>query len=167
MLYADALHLTQVALRGPAGREAEARQILATAMASLRLNPTWQQGASQILQDVRNMEMSEAAKRAAVQKEAQEYSANLLRRTWEGTEASRDRINESWGQALRGVDAWSEGDASVELAAGYDEAWSRPDGSYVLSNDPKFDPKVVLQQQDWTPLEKRRAVPRADSAKPE
>jgi hypothetical protein len=89
---------TQVAFRAPAGHEQEARQILATAMSSLRLNPSWQQGASQILQDVRNMEVSESAKRAAIQKEAQEYSANLQRRTWEGSEASRDRHQRSVGQ---------------------------------------------------------------------
>ena len=147
---------TQVALKGPAGREEEARQILATAMSSLRLNPTWQQGASQILQDVRNMEVSENAKRAAIQQEAQEYSANLQRRTWEGSEASRDRINEAWGQTLRGVATWSDGSgASVDLNAGYDEAWGRPDGTYVVSNDPRFDPKVVLQEEDWKRLEKK------------
>ncbi len=146
---------TQVALEAPAGREAEARQILATAMSSLRLNPNWQQAASQILQDVRNMEMAETAKRAAILKEAQEYSANLQKRTWEGSEASRDRINEAWGQTLRGVEAWSDGtDTTVELQAGYGEAWSRPDGSYILSNDPLFDPNVVLQE-DWKRLAKK------------
>jgi hypothetical protein len=146
---------TQVALRVPAGREAEARQILALGLTSLRMNPSWQQGASQILQDVRNMEVAESAKRAAIQREAQEYSANLQRRTWEGSEESRDRINVAWGRALRGVETWSDGsDASVALQAGYDDAWSRPDGSYVLSNDPRFDPNVVLPA-DWKRLEKR------------
>jgi hypothetical protein len=145
---------TQVALKVPADRETEAREILATAMSSLRLNPSWQQGASQILQDVRNMEMAETAKRAAIQKEAQEYSANLQRRTWEGSEASRDRINDAWGQTLRGVETWSDGSGSnVELQAGYGEAWSRLDGTYILSNDPLFDPNVVLQE-DWKRLAK-------------
>ena len=146
---------TQVAFRAPAGHEEEARRILATAMSSLRLNPTWQQGASQILESVRNMEVAESAKRAAILQEAHEYSANLQRRSWEGTEESRDRINEAWGQALRGVDTWSDGSgANVALESGYGEAWSRPDGAYILSNDPEFDPKVVLQE-DWKRLEKK------------
>jgi hypothetical protein len=145
---------TQVALKVPAGGEAEARQILATGLSSLRMNPSWQQGASQILQDVRNMEVAESAKRAAIQREAQEYSANLQRRTWEGSEASRDRINEAWGETLRGVQSWAdESGAIAELPSGYDEAWSRPDGTYILSHDPLFDPSVVLQE-DWKRLVK-------------
>jgi hypothetical protein len=146
---------TEVAVKVPAGRDAEARQILATAVTSTRINPSWQNAVAQIVQNVRNVEMVETAKRAAIQREAQEYSAQLQQRTWEGAQASRDRINEGWGQTLRGVETWSDGSgSSVELHAGYNEAWSRPDGTYILSNDPLFDPNVVLQE-DWKRLEKK------------
>jgi hypothetical protein len=101
------------------------------------------------------MEVAESAKRAAIQREAQEYSANLQRRTWEGSEASRDRINEAWGETLSGVESWAdESGAIVELPSGYDQAWSRPDGTYILGNDPLFDPSVVLQE-DWKRLVKK------------
>ena len=106
--------------------------------------------------NVAAMEQSETQKRAAIQREASQYSAQLQQRTWEEGQASRDRIAESWGQTLRGVETWNDpGAGSIELSAGYNEAWSRPDGTYILSNDPMFDPTVVFQE-NWQKLEKRR-----------
>lgn len=42
---------------------------------------------------------------------------------------------------------------SIELSAGYNEAWSRTDGTYLLSNDRLFDPRTALGE-DRRPLEK-------------
>jgi hypothetical protein len=56
---------------------------------------------------------------------------------------------------IRGVDEWKDpSGGSIELSAGYSDAWSRPDGTYILSNDPNFDPRVVLQE-DWQRMEKK------------
>jgi hypothetical protein len=144
-----------VSLRHPAGKEAEARKILSTVMSSFRINPEWQAGVARMISNVAQMEQREVAKRAAIQHEAAEYSAHLQQRTWEEGQASRDRIAESWGQTLRGVETWHDpSGGSVELSAGYNEAWSRPDGTYILSNDPNFDPRVVLQE-DWRKMEKQ------------
>ena len=52
------------------------------------------------------------------------------------------------------METWNdEQGGRVELNAGYNEAWSRPDGTYILSNDPLFDPNVVLKE-NWTKLKK-------------
>jgi hypothetical protein len=52
------------------------------------------------------------------------------------------------------VETWHDaGGSNVELSSGYNAAWSRPDGSYILSNDPLFDPNVALQE-NWKKLEK-------------
>jgi hypothetical protein len=147
--------VTEVALKAPPGKDAEARQLLATVISSTRVNPNWQNAVAQIVQNIRNVEMAETAKRAAIQREAQEYSAQLQQRTWEAGQQSRDRIASEWGRTLRGVDVWNDGSgSSIELNAGYNEAWSRPDGTYILSNDPLFDPNVVLQE-DWKRLQKQ------------
>jgi len=146
----------KIALRCPAGKEAEARKLLSTVMSSFRINPQWQQGVQQMVSNVAAMEQRETAKRAAIQRDAANYSADLQQRTWEVGQASQDRIAEQWGQTLRGVETWRDASGgSVELSAGYNEAWSRPDGSYILSNDPLFDPNVALQE-DWKKLEKGR-----------
>ncbi len=144
----------KVAMRCPAGKEAEARKLLSMVMSSFRINPQWQQGVQQMMNNVAAVEQSETAKRAAIQRDAANYSADLQQRTWEEGQASQDRISEQWGQTLRGVETWHEaGGGSVELSSGYNEAWSRPDGSYILSNDPLFDPNVALQE-NWKKLDK-------------
>ncbi|HRH38701.1 MAG TPA: hypothetical protein PK760_10170 [Flavobacteriales bacterium] len=145
----------KVALRCPAGQEAEARKLLSTMLASFRLNPQWQAGVQQMFNNVAVVEQRETAKRAAIQREAMNYSADLQQRTWEEGQASNDRIAEGWSQTLRGVETWKDpSGGAVELSGGYNEAWSRPDGSYILSNDPLFDPNVAFQES-WKRLEKR------------
>lgn len=144
----------KVALHCPAGKEAEARKLLSTVMSSIRMNPQWQQGVQQMMNNVAAVEQNETAKRAAIQRDAANYSADLQQRTWEKGQASQDRIAEQWSQTLRGVETWRDASGgSVELSSGYNEAWSRPDGSYILSNNPLFDPNVALQE-NWKKLEK-------------
>ena len=146
---------TKVAMKAPPGKEEEARRLLSTILSSSRVNPEWQAGIQRMVSNVATMEQREVAKRAAIQREAAQYSAELQQRTWESGQESRDRIAESWGQALRGVETWSDpAGGSIELSAGYNEAWSRPDGTYILSNDPLFDPNVAFQES-WNRLEKR------------
>jgi len=142
-------------VRYPAGRQEDAERIMGTAIASTRANPGWQQAVAQVFNNVARMEQAEIAKRAGIWNEAQRYSSDLQRRTWEEGQASRDRINTQWGRTIRGVDEWKDPNgSSIELSAGYNEAWSRPDGTFILSNDPLFDPSVVLQE-DWKRMEKR------------
>jgi hypothetical protein len=43
----------------------------------------------------------------------------------------------------------------VELSAGYNEAWSKGYGAYILSNDPLFDPSVAFQE-NWSRLQKEQ-----------
>lgn len=146
--------LQKVALKCPAGQEAEARKLMSTILSSFRVNPTWQGGVQRMMNNVAAVEQQETMKRAAIQRDAMNYSADLQQRTWEEGQASRDRIAEGWSQTLRGVETWTDpAGGSIELSAGYNEAWSRPDGSYILSNDPLFDPNVAFQE-NWKKLEK-------------
>jgi hypothetical protein len=145
----------KLAVRCPAGKEAEARKLLSTVMASFRINPEWQAGVQRMVNNVAAVEQRETAKRAAIQRDAANYAADLQQRSWEERQASQDRVAEGWSQALRGVETWSDGHGgSIELNAGYNEAWSRPDGSYILSNDPNFDPNVAFRE-NWEKLEKK------------
>lgn len=146
----------KIAVRCPAGQEAEAKKLLSTVLASFRMNPKWLAGVQQMVSNVAAVERTETMKRAEIQRDAMNYSADLQQRTWESGQESRDRISEGWSQTLRGVDSWRDaGGANVELSAGYDQAWSKPDGTYILSNNPLFDPNVAFQE-DWRKLEKGR-----------
>ena len=145
----------KIALKCPAGKEEEARKLLSMVMSSVRINPEWQAGVQRMLNNVAAVEQHETAKRQQIWHEAQNDIAQSQQRSWEAQQESQDRVAESWGQSLRGVETWSDpGGGKVELSAGYNEAWSRPDGTYILSNDPLFDPSVVLKE-DWKRLEKK------------
>jgi hypothetical protein len=146
----------KVAMKCPAGKEEEARRLLSTIMASFRINPEWQAGVTQVVRNVAAVELRESQKRARIQQETSDYISDLRKRTWEESQASRDRTAEAWSQLLRGVETWREaGGERVELSAGYNEAWSHPNGTYILSNDPNFDPSVVFQD-DWRRMSKHR-----------
>jgi hypothetical protein len=79
---------------------------------------------------------------------------NIIR-SWEqknaASTADYSKNNDGFGQYLRGVDSWTDGDGNkVELTSGYSNAWSKSDGSYILSNNPAFDPNVELGgTQSW------------------
>ena len=85
---------------------------------------------------------------------AQSEASDARMRSWEQLQASSDRQQTRFIQTIREVETWKDNSGSpVELSAGYSHGWSRPDGSYILTNNSLFDPAVALQQ-NWTRLEK-------------
>jgi hypothetical protein len=63
-------------------------------------------------------------------------------------------MHTSFVQTIREVETWRGADGRVELSSGYDQAWSRGDGSYIVSNSPTFDPRAAFQDQNWTELKR-------------
>lgn len=144
----------RLVMRYPPDRAEEAERIMATAIGSARVNPAWQQAVQRVFTNVGRVQQQEEAKRAAMWRETSAEIGASQQRSWEARQESQDRINTAWGQAIRGVDEWRDASGGrIELSAGYNEAWSRPDGTYLLSNDPLFDPRTALKE-DWRPLEK-------------
>ncbi|MBL7984973.1 MAG: hypothetical protein JNM91_08245, partial [Flavobacteriales bacterium] len=64
----------KVAVRCPAGKEAEARKLLSSVLASFRMNPEWQSGIQRMFNNVAAVERQETAKRAAIQRDALNHS---------------------------------------------------------------------------------------------
>ncbi len=147
---------SKLLLKYPKGQEKEAKNLLSMIISSVRINPAWQNAAGQIMQNIAKGQQIENAKRQAIWHEAQNAISESQRSTWENQQASNDRINEEFSRTIRGVEQWSDpttGD-KVDLTLGYSEAWSKGDGTYILSNNPLFDPTVALQE-DWKKLEKK------------
>ncbi|MFN8181373.1 MAG: hypothetical protein U0X34_05890 [Bacteroidia bacterium] len=145
----------RILVRGSKEKMAEAEKILSTMLSSLRINPEWQAAVQQTFSNIAKVEQRENAKRAEITRQANEDISRMRMETWESTQQSQDRIMEESGRVLRGVEQWTDpatGD-KLELTAGYNEAWSKSDGTYILSNDPLFDPNVVFQE-DWKKLGK-------------
>jgi hypothetical protein len=152
-----------VMMRFPAGRREEATKLYGTIQTSFRQNPIWNQAKTNFLTGLGNIEhagrmetirlMGEQA--AAYAKSASEAS-DLRVRNWESQQASQDTQHKEFVQTIREVETWSDGAGKVELSSGYNQAWSRGDGSYILSNSPSFDPAAVFQDQAWKEMQRTK-----------
>lgn len=147
---------TKSSLKFPKGKEKEAENLFTAILKSFRANPEWTDALQRMFTNIGRMEQNSIAERQRIAHDAQTQIGEMQVRDWEGRQAEHDRTAEAWSQTIRGVDAWQDGQGGrVELMSGYENAWSRPDGTYLLSNDPSFDPNVVLQE-NWQRLEKGR-----------
>jgi hypothetical protein len=158
---ATALAFHQAFVRFPPDRREEATRLYRMVMTSHRMNPVWQQAKESFLTQLGNREhefrlntirlMGEQAKAYA---DEQAKLSDQRMRDWERKQASSDRQQERTIQTIREVETWKTSDGQpVELSAGYHHAWSKPDGSYILTNSSLFDPAVAFQQ-NWTRMEK-------------
>jgi hypothetical protein len=151
----------QAVIRYPAAREAEALKLFATISASHRMNPIWQQAKDGFLTRLGNVEHAGRMERLRLQGEqsaayakAQSETSAARMRDWERKQASSDASQHRFIQTIREVETWKDSSGSpIELSAGYSHGWSRPDGSYILTNNSNFDPAVELQQ-NWARMEK-------------
>lgn len=169
-------------LRFPAARKAEAEQVLATAKASLRTNPAWKRSIDEMFAKLRtqqdqihrqrmaaidaNTRAMTAAHNQRMRDIAAAGAANTARhedrmaamdgqvRSWEAQQDSQDRMHRSFVETIREVETYQDAGGTVELTGGYEQAWSRGDGTYILSNTPGFDPSRVFQDQSWKQIEK-------------
>ena len=172
-------------IRFPAARRKEAETVLANLKASVRTNPQWRaaidgyfarlrQQADAIhhqrmeaiaiqtaanarghAQRMADIESQGAANTRRFEQRMADMDSSM--RAWETQQSGQDRMHTAFVQTIREVETWQGGDGRVELSSGYDHAWSRGDGSYILSNSPSFDPRSVFLDQNWEEL--KRADP--------
>lgn len=168
-------------LRFPAARREEAERVLATIKSSYRTNPQWKEAVEGYFAQLRQhqdrmhhqrmaaidqqtaaMTRAHNQRMAAIQAQGAASTArhnermgamDQQLRSWEQQQSSQDRQHTQFVKAIREVETWNDGsNGRVELSSGYDHAWSRGDGSYILSNSPNFDPSSVFQDQAWKPM---------------
>ena len=151
-----------IVMRFPAGQEQESEKLLAMIMASSRTNPVWKQAKERFMTNLGNMEHAGRMEKirlmgeqSAAYARAQGDASDRQMRSWENQQASQDKQHTNFVQTMREVETWKDASGSpVEMSAGYDQAWSRGDGSYILSNKPGFDPSSVFQDQNWQEMKR-------------
>lgn len=75
---------------------------------------------------------------------------DMQQKTWEQGQQSQDRMHTGFIKTIREVETYQDATGTIELSSGFDHAWSRSDGSsFILSNNPNFDPSSVFQDQRW------------------
>jgi hypothetical protein len=145
----------RVVLKYTSGNGAMARKIMSTFFSSTKLNPTWFTGVQNFFIAVGKNAQDENWKNIQEVHAVQEQQGNNIIRNWEAKNApstsTYTKGNDGFGQHLRGVDNWTDADGNkVELTSGYTNAWSKNDGTYIMSNNPAFDPNVELGgTQNW------------------
>jgi len=135
------------------GNEAMARKILSTFFSSTRINPFWGSEVQNTLAAIGRNGAVQIGRTIQIAQAAQQEMGNNIVRNWEvkNNTTMQPNTTDGFGQYLRGVDSWKDTDGNkVELTSGYSSAWSKSDGSYLLSNNPAYDPNVELGgTQSW------------------
>lgn len=125
---------------------------------SIKTNPQWEQRIADHNTKIGRVALEESRKRAGIIARTNEDIARIRQETWNSQQESIDRRAREFGEAIRGVETYNDSNApggTVELSHLYDHAWRLNDGSYVLTNDPSFDPWRDLQV-DGSKLEATR-----------
>jgi hypothetical protein len=148
----------------PAAKKEEAEKNLPVMLGSMRVNPVWQNAVNKFWKDMRQqshiahvgrIQVMDAQTRAIGEAAIQRGNQNLANmdmqmKTWEQGQASQDRMHSGFIKTIREVETYQDATGTVELSSGYNHAWSRSDGSsFVMTNDPNFNPSSVFQDQRW------------------
>lgn len=155
--------------RYPAGQTAAAKNQLSAVLTSIRTNPVWKSALDKYWKDVRRQRQVEHVGRITLmdQQTAQmgrdaiaKGNQNLNRmdnnmRDWEARQGSQDKMQANFIKTIREVENYRDETGKIELSSGYNHAWSRSDGSsFIMSDNPNFDPSAVLQDQRWKEMKK-------------
>ena len=169
----DKIYTTQITKRTlftyPAGEKEQAARQFAVVMGSVRTNPSWGEAVNGFWKDVRQQkQVAHIGRIRAMDDQTRAIGADAIRkgadrlnamdtemRSWEARQNAQDRMHTNFIKTIRGVENYQDASGKVELTSAYDHAWSRGDGStFIMSNNPAFDPATVLQDQNWKEMKK-------------
>ena len=156
-------------LRYPAKESAAAPNMFSVILSSMRTNTNWKNvvdnfwiavrerkhvahlGTLKMLDDQTAQMGRDAIKKG--QQNLNNMDNNM--RSWEASQQSQDRIHTNFVKAIREVETYRDETGVVELNSGYNHAWSRSDNtSFIMSDNPNFDPSSVFQDQRWKEMKK-------------
>jgi hypothetical protein len=153
----------------PAKKKEQASNQFAVIMSSFRSNPAWNKAVSGFWKEVREnkhtvhvgrIRMMDEQTRQMGERAIQRGNDRLREmdnemRSWEQRQSSQDRMHTEFVKTIREVENFQDANGKYEMTSGYEHVWSRNDGnSFILSNNPNFDPSSVFQDQNWKPMKK-------------
>lgn len=115
---------------------------------SIKTDPTWEAKINGHNNAIAQVALEESRKRSEILTRSNADIARIRQEAWDSYTESSDRRAREFGEALRGVNTYTDAAAptgQVELSAQYGNAWRLNDGSYVLTDDAGFDPWRDLQ----------------------
>lgn len=115
---------------------------------SIQPNPQWSRAITGHNLQIGRVALEEGRKRAAMIAQSNEEISRIRQSVWDMQQESSDRRAREFGELMKGVETYADADApggQRELSAYYNHAWRLNDGTYVLTDDPGFDPWRDLQ----------------------
>ncbi|WP_262248742.1 hypothetical protein [Parapedobacter soli] len=153
----------------PEPEKEHAEQMMTVILTSIRTNPAWKEAAEGYWRDIREqrhvehvgrIQMMDEQTRRMGEQAIQRGNRRLAEmdnqlRSWEARQSANDKIHNDFIKTIREVENYRDVAGKVELSAGYDHVWSRSDGqTYIMTNNPNFNPAAVFQDQNWQEMEK-------------
>lgn len=116
---------------------------------SIRVDPEWQQRINAHNAAIARTNIEGARKRSEIIAKTNEEIRAINQKGWEERSRSSDRQHREFIEGIREVETYADPMNSVgqvELSYHYESAYRLNDGSYVLTNDPSFDPYAATGQ---------------------
>jgi hypothetical protein len=111
-------------------------------------NPPYVQRITQHNLEIARGARREIAKRQQMWQETNDYINKLTRETWAHQQESADKRARWFGEMIKGVNTYNDPNAPggrSEHSTRYDHVWRLKDGSYILTDDPNYNPTVDLR----------------------
>lgn len=134
--------LPAFAMRAPDG--ALDFKLFDTIHRSFKTDPEWAARMAEHNAIIAKTNAKGAADRHAIRMQTNAEISSMINKGWADRQASQDRTQEKFVRTIRGVELYADPAAGrpVELPNTYDHAWRLQDGTYMMTDNPNFDPNV-------------------------
>ena len=145
--------------KSPQGKLDSLGALFRTMGASIRVNPQWMNTYTQVVNFLIQNQMQRirnAGELSRIISQTHREISDDMMRSWEERQGVYDRLSERFSQNIRSVDEYYDpvSEKSVELPAGYQNAWVNGLGEYVIAEQEDFNPNIGSNQH-WQRMERR------------
>jgi hypothetical protein len=141
------------------GKLEASSKVFSTISKSVKLNPQWFNKFNQVVAYLIKNQMQKiqsAGELSRILAQTSDQISNDMMQSYKDRQAVDEKIANNFDQYVRGVDSYYDPieQKQVELPSGYDNAWTNPNGEYVVADNPSFNPNVG-SNLNWQPLKKQ------------
>jgi len=146
-------------VKAPMGTLDSLGPLFRTIGSSIRVNPQWMNTYGQVVNFLIQNQMQKirnAGELSRIISQTHREISDDMMRSWEERQGVYDRLSERFSQNIRSVDEYYDpvSERSVELPAGYRNAWVNGLGEYVITEQEDYNPNLE-SNQNWQRMERR------------
>jgi hypothetical protein len=114
---------------------------------SARFDPQWQQAIAEHIRIINKTNMDGARARHNIKMQTYREIGDMIQQSWKRQQASNDRRAQDFIDAIREKQDFNDPESSTgrtKLSSNYNHAWRLADGTFVMTDDPSFNPATEL-----------------------